>query len=114
MIVSDAAATELEVVVKEEGAGSFAGLNGESGESAILVVELEHAAKIDGADDIYVVKEQRLIALIGIVTFGVAAGGILEEKPGGLLQAAARVQQDLLARDFNDIDPGSDQEDEDD
>ncbi len=88
-------------MVKEEVAGSFAGSDGESGEGAIFVVELEHAAEIDVADNIDVVKEERLVDLIGIVTFGVAASGILEEKPGGFFQAAAGVQQNVFAGDFD-------------
>src|SRR2546421_638914 len=37
----------------------------------------------------------------GIATFGVAAAGVFEEKPGGLFQAAAGVQQDVFAGDFD-------------
>ena len=91
-IGADHPAAELEMVVEEEGAGSFAGLDGERGEGAVLGVELQHAAEIDVADDVDVVKEKGLVHLIGVATFGVAGGGIFEEKPGGFFQAAAGVQ----------------------
>src|SRR5437660_5424697 len=90
-IGADHPAAELGMVVEEEGAGSFAGLDGESGEGAVFGVELQHAAEIDVADDVDVVEEEGL-HLIGVATFGVAGGGIFEEKPGGFFQAAAGVQ----------------------
>ena len=46
-------------------------------------------------------KEEGLVHWIGIATFGVAAAGVFEEKPGGLFQAAAGVQQDVFAGDFD-------------
>jgi len=91
-IGADHPAAELEMVVEEEGARSFAGLDGEGGEGAVLGVELQHAAEIDGADDVDVVEEKGLVHLIGVATFAVAGGGIFEEKPGGFFQAAAGVQ----------------------
>ncbi len=51
-------ANELELVIKEEEAGGFAGLHGEGRESAVFVVEFVHAAKVDVADDVHVVKEK--------------------------------------------------------
>ena len=91
IFVVDAAAAELEVVVEQEGARSFAGLDGEGGEGAMFVVELAHAAEINGADDVDVVEEERLVETSGIV----------EEKPGGFFQAAAGVQQNVFAGDFD-------------
>src|SRR5439155_17478132 len=73
----------------------------ERGEGAVLGVELQHAAEIDVADDVDVVKEKGLVHLIGVATFGVAGGGIFEEKPGGFFQAAAGVQQNVFAGDFD-------------
>ena len=99
-IGADHPAAELEVVVEEEGAKSFASLDGEGGEGAVFGVELEHAAEIDVADDVDVVDEKGLVHLIGIATFGVAAAGIFEEKPGGFFQAAAGVQQNVFAGNF--------------
>ncbi len=99
MIMSDAAAAKLEVVVEEEGAGSFAGLDGEGGKGVIFFVELEHTAEIDGADDVDVVEEEGIVHLMGIATF--AGGRVLEKKPGGSFQAAAGVQQNVFVGDFN-------------
>src|SRR5438552_1643198 len=90
--VADHPAAELEMVVEDEGARSFAGLDGKRGEGVAFVVRLQHAAEIDVADDVDVVEEEGLVHLIGVATFGVAGGGIFEEKPGGFFQAAARVQ----------------------
>ncbi len=47
--------------------------------------------EIDGADDVDVVEEE------GIVE----AAGIVEEKPGGFFEAAAGVEQDFFAGDFD-------------
>src|SRR5204862_4713502 len=91
-IGADHPAAELEVVVEEEGARSFAGLDGKRGEGVAFVVKLQHAAEIDVADDVDVVEDKGLVHLIGVATFGVAGGGIFEEKPGGFFQAAAGVQ----------------------
>ena len=106
IFVVDAAAAELEVLVEEEGAGGFAGLDGKGGEGAIFLVELQHAAEIDVADDVDVVEEEGLVELFGITaagiaTFRIGASGIFEEKPGGLFQAAAGVQQNIFAGNFN-------------
>ena len=57
----------------------------------MLSVELHHAPEINRAEDVDIVQNERL--------FG--AAGILEKKASGFLQAAAGVQQDLLARNFN-------------
>src|SRR5207253_11455977 len=80
---------------------SFAGLDGESGEGAVFGVELQHAAEIDVADDVDVVEEEGLVHLIGVATFGVAGGGIFQEKPGGFFQGAAGVQQNVFAGNFD-------------
>ncbi len=79
------------MVVEEEVAGGFAGLDGESGEGVIFCVELEHAEEIDGADDVHVVEEEGFVE----------TGGIFEEKPGGFFQAATSVEQEFFAGDFN-------------
>src|SRR6267142_1691173 len=42
LITSGAAAAELEVAVEEEGAGSFAGLDGERSQGSIFRVKLQH------------------------------------------------------------------------
>src|SRR5437879_12141480 len=73
-IGADHPAAELGMVVEEEGAGSFAGLDGESGEGAVFGVELQHAAEIDVADDVDAVEEEGLVHLIGVATFGAAGG----------------------------------------
>src|SRR5713101_5826935 len=86
-----AAAAELEVLVEEQVSGSLTILHGKCGESVSVVVESEHAYEIDVADDVDVVQEERLIQ----------TAGILEEKPGGFFQAAAGVEQEILAGDFD-------------
>ena len=102
----DAAAAELVEVVEEEGAGGFAGLDGEGGESVMFVVELQHAAEIDVADYVDVVKQEGLIHLVGFrfsgsARAGITAGGIFQKEPGGFFQAAAGVEQDIFAGDFD-------------
>jgi len=84
------AAAELAVVVEEEGARRFAGLDGEGGEGVMLFVELEHAGEVDGTDDVDVVEEERLIE----------TSGIFEEEPGGFFKAAAGVEENVFAGDF--------------
>jgi hypothetical protein len=66
------AAGELELLVEEEEAGGIAGLNGERGEGMVFVVELQHAAKVNGADDVDVVKDERLIGISGGVRLLIA------------------------------------------
>ena len=67
ILVVDAAASELELVVEEEKARRFAGLDSERSEGAAFGVELQHAAEVDGADDVDVVKDERLIGISGSV-----------------------------------------------
>ena len=57
--ISDAAATELELVVEEQEAGRVAGLNGKGGEGAMFGMVLQHAAEVDVAQHVDVVKEER-------------------------------------------------------
>jgi hypothetical protein len=87
----DAAAAELEIIVEEELAGGVTGLDGESGEGVTGVVELEHSREVDRADDVDVVKEEGLVE----------TGGIFEEKPGGFFEAAAGVEKDFFAGNFD-------------
>lgn len=54
------AAAELKLVVEKQGATGAAFLHGEGGESAIFGVKFDHAAEIDIADDVDIVKEERL------------------------------------------------------
>src|SRR5258708_10937600 len=68
-VAPGAAAAEVEVVVEEEVAGSFSGLDGEGREGVIFGVELQDAAEINGADDVDVVEEERLVHLAGIAAF---------------------------------------------
>ena len=79
------------MVVEEEGAGRFAGLDGEGGEGVIFGVELEHAGEINVADDVDVVEKEGLAE----------ASGIFEEKPGSLFQASAGVEQDFFTGNFD-------------
>src|SRR6267154_511308 len=57
----------------------------------IFGVELEHGADVDGADDVDVVEEEGLVEILWI----------FEEEPGGFFQAAAGVEEDFFAGDFN-------------
>jgi hypothetical protein len=50
-----------------------------------------HAAKVDRADDIHVVQQEGLVHV----------RLILQEKPGCLLQAAAGIEQDVFAGNFD-------------
>ena len=71
------------MLVEEQIARSLAVLNCQGGEGAVFRVKPHHAPEIDGADDIDVVQDERLLqARIGI-----------EKEMGGLLQAAAGVEQ---------------------
>jgi hypothetical protein len=90
-IATDAAAAELALLVEEKIARGVALLNGQGGECVVFDVKADHARKIDGAEDINVVDDEGLSRAF--------AG--LQEKPGGFLEAAAGVEQNLLARDFN-------------
>ena len=90
-IATDTAAAELAMLVEEKVARGLALLNGQGGECVVFGVKADHARKIDGAEDIDVVDDEGLLRAF--------AG--LQEKPSGLLEAAAGVEQDLLAGDFN-------------
>ncbi len=79
------------MVIEEEVAGSPAVLDSEGGEGVTFRMELQHAAEIDGADDVDIVEEERLLE----------TRGIFEEEPGGFFEAAAGVEQDFLAGDFD-------------
>ncbi len=52
---------------------------------------IEQAMEVDCADNIHVVKNERLIQAVGI----------LEKEPACLFQAAAGVEQELFARNFH-------------
>ncbi len=84
-------ADELEIVVKEEFAGGFAGLDGQGGQGVIFGVELEHGAEVDGADDVDVVEEEGFVEIFWI----------FEEEPGGFFEAAAGVEEDFFTGNFD-------------
>jgi len=67
-------------------------LDGKGGEGVAFVVELEHAVKVDVAEDVDVVEEEGLRVASG--EWRVAS--IFQEKPGGFFQAAAGVEQKIL------------------
>jgi hypothetical protein len=54
-------------------------------------VELEHLAKIDGADDINVVEEKGFFEI----------SWIFEEEPGGFFEAASGVEEDFFMGYFD-------------
>ena len=83
-------AAKLKLLVEEQVAGRLAILHRQRGESLILGVKLHHAPQIDRADDIDIVQNERLFA-----------SRTLKKKMRGLFQAAAGIEQDLFARDFN-------------
>ncbi len=76
----------MKMFVEKEISGSFTVLYRKGSKGLILVMELHHASKIDRADDIDIVQNERLV---------------VREEPGGLLQAAAGIEQELLARNFD-------------
>src|SRR5690242_3215261 len=83
----------MEVVVKEEEAGGFAGLDGEGGKGAVFVMELQHAMKVDGADDVDVMEKEGL---------GRRVASIFQKEPRAFFEAAAGVKQEVVfARDFD-------------
>jgi len=80
------------VIVKKEEAGRGARLGGQGGEGVIFRVELEHGAKVNGANDVHVVKKKWLVE----------TRGVFEEEPGGSFQTTTRVEQKIIfARDFD-------------
>ena len=95
------------------------------GEGAVLVVELPHTAKVDGADDVDIVKEKGVVRTAGRGRFLIALGSrcrssitpfawddtpgpdslslgsrgltkIFEEEPGRFFEAAAGVEQPIV------------------
>src|SRR5271157_4056944 len=90
LIAPGTPAAKLKLLVEEQVSSRLAVLHGQGGESLLLLVKLHHAPEIDGADDIDIVQKEWFRE----------PAGIFEKKPRSLLQAAARVEQDLLARDL--------------
>jgi hypothetical protein len=90
-IAADETATELEVVVEEERTGGFAGLDSQGGEGMIFSVELKHTPQIDVTDDVDVVEEEGLVE----------TARVFQEKPGGIFQASAGIEQNVFARNFD-------------
>jgi len=81
------------LIVEEKLAGGRAGLDGKGGEGVVFIVELEHAAKVDGADDVYIVEKEGL---------GRRVARLLQEKPSCFFQTAASVEQKIVfAGDFD-------------
>ena len=87
----DATAAEPAMLVEEKVTRGVSLLNGQGGECVVFDVKADHARKIDGAKDIDVVDDEGLLRAF--------AG--LQEKPSGFFEAAASVEQNLLAGDFN-------------
>jgi len=54
-------------------------------------VGLQHLREVDGADDVDVVEEEGFVE----------TARVFEEKPGGLFEAAAGVEEDVFAGDFD-------------
>src|SRR5262249_18810161 len=82
----DSAAGELELVVEIERARGFAGADGEGGECSMFFVELEHAMKVNVADDVDVVEKEGLVE----------ARGIFEGKRGRFLEAGAGLEEEIV------------------
>ncbi len=81
LIAADPSAAQFSVFVEQQVTRAFPLLNSKRCERAILVVKLEQALKINRADNVHVVKDERLIK----------PAGILQKEPACLFQAAACV-----------------------
>ena len=79
-----AAADEEIVLVKKKLTGRRAWHDGESGKGGRFFVRFEHFVEVDGAEDVDVVKEKRLVRVF------------FEKKPGGFSEAAACVEQKIV------------------
>ena len=92
LIAAGAAADELEIVVEEElarrsrgiGRRGWRGLGARCGIGA-------WRGEVDGADDVDVVEEEGFVEI----------SWIFEEEPGGFFEAAAGVEEDFFAGDFD-------------
>ena len=84
-------AAELKLLVEEQVSRGQPVLHRKCREGFLLDMKLHHAPEVDGADDINVMHEERLLR----------STGILEKKPCGLLQAAAGIEQSFFARDLD-------------
>jgi len=88
LVAADSSAAQFALFVEQQVARALSFLDGEGCEGAILVVAVEQTMEVDCADNIHVVKNERLIQAVGI----------LEKEPACLFQAAAGVEQELFAR----------------
>jgi len=91
LITPGSAAAKLKLLVEEQISRGLAVLHRQRGESAVFSMNLRHAPEVNRADDIDIVQNKRFVKTLGV----------LKKKVGGLFKATARVEQDLLARDFN-------------
>jgi len=91
LVAADSSAAQFALFVEQQVARALSFLDGEGCEGAILVVAVEQTMEVDCADNIHVVKNERLIQAVGI----------LEKEPACLFQAAAGVEQELFARNFH-------------
>ncbi len=91
LLLQDLAAAKEVAAVEQQLAGAFAALDRQSGERLFFIVKIEHAAKIDSADYIHVVENERFLC----------KRTILEKEPGCFFQAAAGFKQLLFAGYFD-------------
>src|SRR5581483_4498593 len=85
------AAAKLKLVVEKQQAAGAPLLDGKGGEGAIFEVKVDHAAEIDVADDVDVVKDEGLAG----------RGRTAQEEMRGVFEAAAGIEQDILRGDLD-------------
>src|SRR6266852_1391879 len=91
LVAADSSSAQFSLVVEKHVARAFPLLDCERCQGAILAVKLHQTLKIDFADHIHIVKNERLVQAVGI----------LQEEPGRLFEAATGVEQKLLAGNFH-------------
>jgi hypothetical protein len=79
------------LLIKEQVSGRIVILYSQCGQRPIVSVKLDHALQVDGAENIYVMEDERIIESVRVV----------EKKPGGFFKAPASIEQNVLARQLD-------------
>src|SRR5882724_2067277 len=91
LIAANSPAAQFPLLVKKQITRTFPLLDSKSCQSVIFKMNFHNALKINCADDVHVVQDERLVQSVGI----------LEKEPARFLQAAAGVEQQFFAGDFH-------------